>query len=195
MFDLLIRALLYYRAIHLRRPCIAAPLYVMFMLHHSFTSRSCSCSFHVKFMLLFNPCLLSMQFCIFIMRASAPPPIAAPVITIQAMSKVHSPPYVICPTLQFHVCPLQSPDNVCIVCVLCQAAPSVYMLPLGRGLLCPCLPRSTMVELRGLGAGRQSRLHLRVVHILVVLFGSSRNTVAWLNGHAPRLNTVDFLNF
>jgi hypothetical protein len=71
---------------------------------------------------------------------------------------------------------------------LCQAAPSVCLLPLGRGLSCTCLPRSTVVALRDLGAGRQSRLHLRIVHILVVLFGSSRNTVPWLNGHAPRLN-------
>jgi hypothetical protein len=82
------------------------------------------------------------------MRASAFPPITAPVITIQAMSKGHSPSYVICPTLQYHVCPLPSPENVCIVCFLCQAAPSVYLLPLGRGLLCPCLPRSTVVALR-----------------------------------------------
>jgi hypothetical protein len=93
MFDLLIRALLHYRAIHLRRPCIAVP-----------------------FMLLFNPCLLYMQLCIFRVRASAPPPIASPVITIQAMSKIHSPSYVIYPTLQYHVCPLLSRENVCIVC-------------------------------------------------------------------------------
>ncbi len=62
-----------------------------------------------------------------------------------------------------------------------------------RIVLCPCLPRSTVVALRGLGAGRQSRLHLRVVHILAVLFGSSRKTVAWLNGNAPRLNMAQLL--
>jgi hypothetical protein len=49
---------------------------------------------------------------------------------------------------------------------ICQAAPSVYPLPLGRGLLCPCVPRLTVVALRGLEAVRQSRLHLRVVQIL-----------------------------
>jgi hypothetical protein len=74
MFDLLIRALLHHRA-NLRRPCIATP-----------------------FMLLFNTCLLYNQLCVSFICGRArlpPPPIAAPIITIQAMCQVHSPSYVI----------------------------------------------------------------------------------------------------
>jgi hypothetical protein len=148
-------------------------------------------------MLLFNTCLLYNQLCVSFICGRArlpPPPHRCPhnynpgYVSSSFPILRYTVHYVHRPTLRCHVCPLQRPENVCTVCFLCQAAPSVYLLPLGRGLLCPCLPRSTVVALRGLEAGRQSRLHLCVVHSLVILCGSSRNTVAWLNRHAPRHN-------
>jgi hypothetical protein len=109
----------------------------MFMLHHSFTSYS----FHVMFMVLFNPWLLYMQICTFLTRASAfPSPIAAPVITIQAMSKVHSPSFVICPTLQYHICPLPSPENVCIVCLCVKRLHPCICCRLEEGCYVPVSP-------------------------------------------------------
>ncbi len=126
MFDLLIRALLYYRATVLH-------VHVTSFIHFIFFS----CYVHGTF----QPVVTLYANLYFLMRASAfPSPIAAPVITIQAMSKVHSPSYVICPTLQYHVCLLPSPENVCIVCLCVKRLHPCICCRLEEGCYVPVSP-------------------------------------------------------